>query len=295
MTKLYLKNKTLKINLAGIEMNNPVMNASGTFGLANGQLIDLKKLGAIVGKTITLEPREGNLPPRLAETVGGMLNSIGLQNPGVEAYIREDLQEYLAIGIPVIVSVAGKTVDEYVEITKIMNDQPVSAIEINVSCPNVRDGGLSFGADEQILADVVKKCRKVCQKPLIVKLTPNVTDIAKMAQIAEKSGADAIALINNLLGMKIDIKSRSPYFANTYAGLSGPAIKPIALRMVHQVSQVVKIPIIGMGGITTADDAIEFLLAGADAVAIGTANFINPAIILEIIVGIKKYLKSYDE
>jgi len=295
MSKLYLKNKTLNIKLAGIKLANPVMNASGTFGLNNGHLTDLSKLGAIVSKTITLEPREGNPPPRIAETAAGMLNSIGLQNPGIDKYISSDLPKYLSIGIPVIVSVAGKTIEEYVQITKKISLEPVSAIELNVSCPNVKSGGLSFGADKDVLSQVVKQCREVCGKPLIVKLTPNVTNIAELAKIAEDAGADVISLVNTLLGMKIDINKRSPVFANTYAGLSGPAIKPVALRMVHQVNQAVKIPIIGMGGITTSSDAIEFLLAGADAIAIGTANFINPDTISEIVSGIKQYLKEYSE
>lgn len=295
MEQLKLKNKTLAVNLAGIKLKNPVMNASGAFGLTYGKLINLKKLGAIVTKTVTLEPRDGNPPPRIIETPAGMLNSIGLQNSGIENFLSNELIKYQKIGIPVIISVAGKTFDEYVEITKKVGKADIAAIEVNVSCPNIKAGGLAFGADPEILDNVISSCRKVTSKPLIVKLTPNVLDIALLAKTAENAGADIISLVNTFLAMSIDTKKRAPLFANTFAGLSGPAIKPIALRMVYQTARSVKIPIIGLGGIRTAEDAIEFLLAGADAIAVGTSNFIDPNSMIRIIDGIKKYLKNYKD
>lgn len=295
MDQLKLKNKTLAVNLTGIKLKNPVMNASGAFGLSYGRLIDLKKLGAIVTKTVTLESRDGNPLPRIIETPAGMLNSIGLQNPGIEKFLSDDLVKYQKIGIPIFVSVAGKTLNEYIEITKKVSEADIAAIELNVSCPNVKAGGLAFGADLKVLDKVVSNCRKVAKKPLIVKLTPNVQDIGVFAKTAENAGADIISLVNTFLAMSIDINKKIPVFANTFAGLSGPAIKPIALRMVYQVARSVSIPIIGLGGIRTAEDAIEFLLAGADAIAVGTSNFIDPNSMIKIIAGIKKYLENYKD
>jgi len=286
----------LNLELAGIVMKNPVMVASGTFGYGEeaSKFIDLDKLGAIVTKTITLEPREGNPPPRIVETPSGMLNSIGLQNKGVRDFIKNRLPFLSKFKTPVIANIAGESAKEYVELAKSLNKEPlVKGLEINISCPNVSKGGMFFCFDPNATYELVKAVRKQTSLPIIAKLSPNVTDIASIAKEAERAGADAISLINTLLGMSIDIETRKPRLANKTGGLSGPAIKPIAVRMVWQAAQTVKIPVIGIGGIMTGADAIEFFLAGASAVQVGTANFVDTQAPVRIIEEIKAYLKAH--
>lgn len=283
----------LKVKIGSIELKNPVMVASGTFGYGEeyGSYIDLNLLGAIVTKGISLKPIHGNLPPRIWETPSGLLNSIGLQNVGVNIFIKEKLPYLMGFDTKIIVNIFGTTIEGYKEVAKRLSDaKGVSAIELNISCPNVKKGGMIFGVDPKSTKCVVSAVRKACRLPLIVKLSPNVTDIAEFARIAEGEGADAISLINTILGMAIDIETRRPRLSTVTGGLSGPAIKPIALRMVWQVANAVKLPVIGMGGISSAEDALEFILAGATAIAIGTANFFNPNVTIEIISGIGKYL-----
>jgi len=285
----------LRVNIAALHLRNPVMTASGTFGYGEefASLVDLHRLGAIVVKGISLEPRPGNPPPRIVETPAGMLNAIGLENVGVEGFITEKLPFLQDIGTPVIVNILGNTVDEYRRLAKRFNEvDMVAAIEVNISCPNVKEGGVAFGTDPAMAHAVTTAVRENYQGPVIVKLSPNVTDIAVIARAAEEAGADAVSLINTILGMAIDIDTWRPMLANNVGGLSGPAIKPIALRMVWQVARGVKIPVIGIGGITTPEDAIEFLMAGASAVQVGTANFINPKATEEIIQGISGYLQA---
>lgn len=269
----------LRVNIAGMELKNPVMPASGcfSFGQEFAELYDLSLLGAVVVKATTLEPRLGNPTPRVAETPGGMLNAIGLQNPGVERVLQEELPRLRPVDTRVIVNVAGSGVEEYVEVVRRLSEsQDVDAVELNISCPNVKCGGIQFGVDPRLAAELVAACKEVAQRPLIVKLSPNVTDIVQMAVAVEEAGADALSLINTLVGMSIDVEKRRPLLANGTGGLSGPAIKPVAVRMVYQVAQAVNIPLIGMGGIMSGEDAIEFIMAGATAVAVGTANFVNP-------------------
>jgi len=293
-----MKTKTspnMAVKLGRLKLNNPVMTASGTFGYGEeyAGYIDLNKLGAIVVKGLSLKPRLGNPPPRIMETTGGMLNSVGLQNIGVEAFIEEKLPFLRKYDAAVIANIYGETFDEYKKVAKILSSaQGVHALEINISCPNVKNGGLSFGCDPKIAARVTRVVKNETSLPVIVKLTPNVTDIAVIAQAVERAGADIISLINTLTGMSVDLKSRRPHLKNITGGLSGPAIKPVALRMVWQVVQRVSVPIIGIGGIMTAEDALEFLVVGAKAVQIGTANFINPRATMEIIEGIKNYLAA---
>jgi len=285
----------LSVNLAGIDMKNPVMVASGTFGYGEeySQFFDLGNLGAIVTKSITLAPRAGNRPPRLYETPSGMLNAIGLQNVGLDRFIHEKMVFLRKIGIPIIVSISGEEVSEYAEIASRLSDiDGISGIELNISCPNVSKGGMLFGSDAQVTYDLVKSIRRSTDLPLIVKLSPNVTSITDIAVAAENGGADAISLINTVLGMSVDINTGKPRLGNITGGLSGPAIRPIAVRMVWQVVSAVKSPVIGMGGIMTADDALEFLITGAKAVAIGTANFVNPIAVMEVIDGIKKFMNQ---
>ena len=285
-----------KINFAGIEMKNPVTVASGTFGYGReySQFFDLSKLGGIITKGTSLKPKSGNKPPRIAETASGMLNSIGLQNPGVEYFAENDLPFLKKFDTAIIVNACGSTVDEYVELCKILNTLDIDGVELNLSCPNVKAGCMAFGNTYEGVKEITSKVRKVLEKPLIVKLTPNVTDIASIAKGAEDAGADAVSLINTLLGMKIDINNRKPILANNTGGLSGPAIKPVAVRMVYQVSQAVKIPILGMGGIINGEDAIEFMLAGAKAISIGAGNFIDPHTSINTICGIEEYMKKYN-
>ncbi|BCR05164.1 dihydroorotate dehydrogenase B (NAD(+)), catalytic subunit [Desulfuromonas versatilis] len=282
----------LAVNIAGIEMKNPVMPASGTFGYGEeyAPFLDLENIGAIVTKGLSLKPKAGNPTPRIAETISGMLNAIGLQNVGVDAFIKYKLPFLREVTTPVIVNFFGNTLEEYGEVAKRLSDIPeVAGVELNISCPNVKKGGIVFGTDPKAAAEVVSLVRKNLAKPLIAKLTPNVTDITVIARAVEESGADAICCINTLTGMSIDIKTRRPRLANRTGGLSGPAIRPIAVRMVHQVAQTVKVPVIGVGGIVRPSDAIEFLIAGATAVQVGTANFVDPGIMPAIVEGIEQY------
>lgn len=283
-----------KINFAGIEMKKPVTVASGTFGYGReySNFFDLGKLGAVITKGTSLKPKSGNKPPRVCETASGMLNSIGLQNPGVEYFAQNDLPFLRKFDTKVIVNACGSTIDEYVELCKILNTLYIDGVELNLSCPNVKAGCMAFGSSYDGVKTVTKEVRKVLDKPLIVKLTPNVSDIASIAKGAEDGGADAVSLINTLLAMKIDIYKRKPVLANNMGGLSGPAIKPVAVRMVYQVSQAVKIPIMGLGGIMTGEDAIEFMLAGAKAVSIGAGNFADPYTSIKVIEGIEEYMKK---
>ncbi|OGB87371.1 dihydroorotate dehydrogenase B catalytic subunit [candidate division WOR-1 bacterium RIFCSPHIGHO2_02_FULL_45_12] len=285
----------LECEIAGIKMKNPVMVASGTFGYGEevSKFVDLDKLGAIVTKTITLEPREGNPPPRIVETASGMLNSIGLQNKGIKDFIEHRLPFLAKFKTPVIANIAGDSASEYAKLAKMLNEESaIKGIELNISCPNVTKGGMFFCFDPKATAELVKTVRKETSLPLIVKLSPNVTDITLIAKEAETAGADAISLINTLLGMSIDIEKKTFSLANKTGGLSGPAIKPVALRMVYQVAQAVKIPVIGIGGIMTGNDAIEFFLAGASAIQVGTANFVDTQAPIRIVKEIKDYLKA---
>jgi len=287
------KKPNIHVNIGGIELRNPVMTASGTFGYGREfeKLIDLNRLGAIIVKGLSLEPSGGNPPPRIVETPCGMLNAIGLENVGLAAFVKEKLPFLKRLETPIFVNIYGKSVVEYAELAARLNDiEDVSGIEVNISCPNVKSGGLAFGAYPDSASEVVNAIRDKTEKPMMVKLSPNVTDITQIAQSVEAAGADSISLINTLTGMVIDIETRRPKLANITGGLSGPAIKPVALRMVWQVAQNVKIPVIGIGGIMTAKDALEFLIAGAVAVQIGTANFINPHATIDIIEGIEAFL-----
>ena len=287
----------LSVNIGALRLKNPVMTASGTFGYAGEfeSLVDLNRLGAIIVKGLSLYPEKGNPPPRIVETPCGMLNAIGLENVGVEKFKKDKLPYLRTLETPVIVNIYGKNVSEYAQLASCLADmEGVSGIEVNISCPNVNAGGMAFGTDEQAAAEVVSAVRQRYARTLIVKLSPNVTDIAGIAKSVEKAGADAVSLINTLAGMAVDIESRKPKLANITGGLSGPAIKPVALRMVWQTVQQVKIPVIGVGGITTARDALEFLIAGAAAIQIGTANFTNPLATLEIIDGISDFLVKND-
>lgn len=276
-------------------MKNPVMTASGTFGCGreHASFFDLGRLGALVVKSLTLKERMGNAPPRICETPSGILNSIGLQNKGVEGFIKEDLPFLKEFNVPIIANVAGESIDEYVQVCgRLEAEKDIAAVELNISCPNVESGGMMFGQDPEMASLVVGECRKAVSKPLIVKLTPNVTDISQIARRMEDAGADAVSLINTLLGMAIDTKSFQPLLAGTTGGLSGPAIKPVAVRMVWEVAKAVSIPVIGMGGISKAEDAVEFFLAGANAVAIGTANFMEPTSAVKIIQGLETFLEQ---
>ena len=284
-----------KVNLAGIEMKNPVTVASGTFGYGReySNFFDLGKLGAVITKGTSLKPKSGNKPPRVCETASGMLNSIGLQNPGVEFFAENDLPFLRKFDTKIIVNACGSTIDDYIELCKILNKLDIDGVELNLSCPNVKAGCMAFGNTYEGVKEVTSKVRKVLDKPLIVKLTPNVTDIASIAKAVEDAGADGVSLINTLLGMKIDIEKRKPVLANNTGGLSGPAIKPVAVRMVYQVSQAVKIPILGMGGIVSGDDAIEFMLAGATAISIGAGNFIDPYTSVNTVKQIEEYMEKH--
>lgn len=284
------------VNFAGIEMKNPVTVASGTFGYGREfqDFIDLNKLGAIITKGTSLKPKAGNKPPRICETASGMLNSIGLQNPGVEYFAQNDLPFLKKFDTKIIVNACGSTIEEYVELCRILNTLPIDGVEINLSCPNVKAGCLAFGTTYEGVKNVTSQVRKVLDKPLIVKLTPNVTDITAPAKGAEDGGADGISAINTLLGMKIDIEKRTPILANNTGGLSGPAIKPVAVRCVHQIAQSVKIPVMGLGGIMSGEDAIEFMIAGASAVSIGAGNFVDPDTSIKTIDGIENYMKKHN-
>ena len=282
------------VNLAGIELKNPVMAASGTFGsgMEYSEFVDLNCLGAVVTKGVANVPWPGNPTPRVAEVYGGMLNAIGLQNPGIDVFMERDLPFLQQYDTKVIVNVCGKTVEDYLEVVERLADAPVDMLEINVSCPNVKEGAIAFGQKADCLYDITSAIKKKAAQPVIMKLSPNVTDITEMARAAEAAGADAISLINTLTGMKIDIHRRSFLLANKTGGMSGPAVKPVAVRMVWQCAQAVKIPIIGMGGIMNAEDALEFIMAGATAVAVGCANFINPYATQEIVSGIETFMEK---
>ncbi|MDE5865747.1 MAG: dihydroorotate dehydrogenase, partial [Lachnospiraceae bacterium] len=275
-------------------LKNPVMTASGTFGsgMEYSDFVDLNRLGAVVTKGVANVPWQGNPTPRVAEVYGGMLNAIGLQNPGIDVFVKRDIPFLKKYDTCVIVNVCGKTVEDYLEVVDRLADEPVDLLEINVSCPNVKEGAIAFGQKADCLYDITSQIKKHAKQPIIMKLSPNVTDITEMAKAAEAAGADALSMINTITGMKIDIHKRKFVLANKTGGLSGPAIKPVAVRMVYQAAYAVKIPIIGMGGIANAEDAIEFLLAGASAVAVGAMNFVNPYATVEIIEGIEAYMRS---
>jgi dihydroorotate dehydrogenase (NAD+) catalytic subunit len=285
----------MNVTLAGVTFKNPVTTASGTFGsgMEYSDYVDLARLGAVTTKGVSSVPWPGNPTPRVAETYGGMLNAIGLQNPGMEVFIHRDIPFLRKYDTKIIVNVVGKTTEEYCAVVERLADCDVDMLEINISCPNVKEGGIAFGQDPNCVEAITSELKKRAKQPIIMKLSPNVTDITEMAKAAEAGGADALSLINTLTGMKIDIHRRAFLLANKTGGLSGPAIKPIAVRMVYQVAQVVKLPIIGMGGIRSAEDALEFIMAGASMVAVGTANFINPYATVEIIDGIEAYMKQY--
>ena len=282
-----------KVNLAGVELKNPVMGASGTFGSGAeyGEFVDLNKLGAVVTKGVANVPWPGNPTPRIAETASGMLNAIGLQNPGIDLFAKRDIPFLKQYDTKIIVNVCGKSTEDYLEVVERLGDEPVDMLEINISCPNVKEGGIAFGQDPKAVEAITKAVKAKAKQPVIMKLSPNVTDITEMAKAAEAGGADVLSLINTLTGMKIDIYKQDFALANKTGGLSGPAIKPVAVRMVYQVANAVKIPIIGMGGIQTAEDAMEFILAGATAVAVGTANFNNPYATEQVISGIEDYMR----
>jgi len=285
----------LSVNIAGVELKNPIVTASGTFGSGReySEFIDLNMLGGITVKGVSVTKWKGNPPPRVAETYGGLLNSVGLQNPGVEDFIKEDIPFLRKFDTKIIVNICGHSVKEYAAVAERLSGEDVDMLELNISCPNVTSGGLAFGQDAKVAASVVSEVKKYAAQPLIVKLSPNVTDITEIAKSAEAAGADALSLINTLLGMQIDIHKKAPALYNVTGGLSGPAIKPVAVRMVYQTARSVKIPIIGMGGIRTWADAVEFLLAGAAAVAVGSANFSNPYATVEALDGIKDYMRKY--
>ena len=284
-----------KVNLAGVELKNPVMTASGTFGsgMEYSEFVDLNKLGAVVTKGVANVPWPGNPTPRIAETSSGMLNAIGLQNPGIDVFCERDLPFLQKYDTRIIVNVCGHSTEEYCDVVERLGDEKVDLLEINISCPNVKEGGIAFGQDPKAVEAITREMKKRAKQPIIMKLSPNVTDITEMAKAAEAGGADVLSLINTLTGMKIDINRRTFALANKTGGMSGPAVKPIAVRMVYQVAQAVKVPIIGMGGIATAEDAMEFILAGATAVSVGTANFFNPYATEEVVKGIEDYMKKY--
>jgi dihydroorotate dehydrogenase (NAD+) catalytic subunit len=284
----------LRVNIGSLELQNPVMTASGTFGYAREfeNLVNLHRLGGVVVKGISLAPRAGNPPPRIVETPCGMLNAIGLQNVGVKRFIEEKMTYLRGINVPVIVNILGDTVEEYSEITRRLADtEGIAALEVNISCPNVKKGGVAFGNDPKMAAAVTSAVKEVSPLPVMVKLSPNVTDVTLVARAVEDGGADSVSLINTLIGMAIDLERRKPVLANIIGGLSGPAVKPVALRMVYQVAQAVKIPVIGIGGIDCTEDALEFMLAGASAIQVGTANFVNPRVSEDIVEGISSYVK----
>ena len=285
----------LSVNIAGVEWKNPVTTASGTFGsgMEYAEYVDLNKLGAVTTKGVANVPWPGNPTPRIAEVYGGMLNAIGLQNPGIDVFAKRDIPFLKQYDTKIIVNVCGKTTEDYIEVVERLGDEPVDMLEINISCPNVKEGGIAFGQDPKAVEAITKEVKKHAKQPVIMKLSPNVTDITVMAKAAEAGGADVLSLINTITGMKIDIERQTFAIANKTGGMSGPAVKPVAVRMVYQVANAVKIPIIGMGGITTAEDAMEFILAGATAVSIGTANFSNPMATVECVRGIETYMKRH--
>lgn len=285
-----------KVNIAGVEFKNPVMVASGTFGSGAeyDEFVDLNRLGAVVTKGVANVPWEGNPTPRIAETYGGMLNAVGLQNPGYDLFAKRDIPYLKKYDTNIIVNVCGRTTEDYIDVVEKLGHEDVDMLEINISCPNVKHGGIAFGQDPKAVEAITKEVKKVAKQPFIMKLSPNVTDITEMAKAAEAGGADALSLINTLTGMQIDVERQKFVLANKTGGLSGPAIKPVAVRMVYQVANAVKVPIIGMGGIANAKDAMEFILAGATAVSVGTANFNNPHTTIDVIEGIEDYMKRHN-
>ena len=285
----------LKVNLAGVELKNPVMTASGTFGcgMQYSEFVDLSRLGAVVTKGVANHPWPGNPTPRIAEVTGGMLNAIGLQNPGIDVFCERDIPFLKQYDTKIIVNVCGKTTEDYLEVVERLADEPVDLLEINISCPNVKEGGIAFGQDPKAVEAITKAVKEKAKQPVIMKLSPNVTDIVTMAKAAEAGGADVLSLINTLTGMKFDIHRRKFALANKTGGMSGPCVKPVAVRMVYQVAHAVSVPVIGMGGIQNAEDAIEFLMAGATAVSVGTANFHNPFTTVEVVDGIADYMRVH--
>lgn len=285
----------LKVNLAGVELKNPVMTASGTFGsgMEYSEFVDLSRLGAVVTKGVANHPWPGNPTPRIAEVTGGMLNAIGLQNPGIDVFCERDIPFLKQYDTKIIVNVCGKTTEDYLEVVERLADEPVDLLEINISCPNVKEGGIAFGQDPKAVEAITKAVKEKAKQPVIMKLSPNVTDIVTMAKAAEAGGADVLSLINTLTGMKFDIRRRKFALANKTGGMSGPCVKPVAVRMVYQVAHAVSVPVIGMGGIQNAEDAIEFLMAGATAVSVGTANFHNPFTTVEVVDGIADYMRVH--
>lgn len=283
-----------RVNLAGVLLKNPIMTASGTFGSGQeySEFVDLNKLGAVVTKGVANVPWPGNPTPRVAEVYGGMLNAIGLQNPGIDVFVQRDIPFLTHYDTRIIVNVCGKTASDYIEVVERLSDQPVDMLEINISCPNVKEGGIAFGQNAASVEEITKEVKKYARQPVIMKLSPNVTDITEMAKAAEAGGADVISLINTLTGMKIDVNRRKFALANRTGGMSGPAVHPIAVRMVYQAAQAVNIPIIGMGGVQSTEDALELILAGATAVSVGTANFTNPTATIDIINGIQDYMEN---
>lgn len=283
-----------KVSIAGVELKNPITVASGTFGsgIEYDEFVDLNLLGAVTTKGVANVPWPGNPTPRVAETYGGMMNAIGLQNPGIDTFVKRDIPFLKEKDTKIIVNVCGKSTEDYLDVVERLGDEPVDLLEINVSCPNVKEGGIAFGQDPKALYDITKAIKAKAKQPIIMKLSPNVTDITEMAKAAEAAGSDALSLINTLTGMKIDVKRRTFAVANKTAGVSGPAIHPIAVRMVYQVANAVKLPIIGMGGVMNTEDALEMIMAGATAVAVGTANFHNPYATVEIIKGIEEYMQA---
>ena len=283
-----------RVNLAGVLLKNPIMTASGTFGSGQeySEFVDLNKLGAVVTKGVANVPWPGNPTPRVAEVYGGMLNAIGLQNPGIDVFVQRDIPFLTHYDTRIIVNVCGKTASDYIEVVERLAEQPVDMLEINISCPNVKEGGIAFGQNAASVEEITKEVKKYARQPVIMKLSPNVTDITEMAKAAEAGGADVISLINTLTGMKIDVNRRKFALANRTGGMSGPAVLPIAVRMVYQAAQAVNIPIIGMGGVQSTEDALELILAGATAVSVGTANFTNPTATIDIINGIQDYMEN---
>lgn len=283
-----------RVNLAGVLLKNPIMTASGTFGSGQeySEFVDLNKLGAVVTKGVANVPWPGNPTPRVAEVYGGMLNAIGLQNPGIDVFVQRDIPFLTHYDTRIIVNVCGKTASDYIEVVERLAEQPVDMLEINISCPNVKEGGIAFGQNAASVEEITKEVKKYARQPVIMKLSPNVTDITEMAKAAEAGGADVISLINTLTGMKIDVNRRKFALANRTGGMSGPAVHPIAVRMVYQATQAVNIPIIGMGGVQSTEDALELILAGATAVSVGTANFTNPTATIDIINGIQDYMEN---
>ena len=286
----------LSVNIAGVELKNPVMTASGTFGSGAeySEFVDLNLLGGVVTKGVANVPWPGNPTPRIAETYGGMINAVGLQNPGIDVFKERDIPFLRKYDTKIIVNVCGRSTEDYCEVVEKLADCDVDLLEINISCPNVKEGGIAFGQSPKAAEDITKAVKKYAKQPIIMKLSPNVTDITEMARAVEAGGADAVSLINTLTGMKIDIHKRAFAVANKTGGLSGPAIKPVAIRMVYQVANAIKLPIIGMGGIMTGEDAIEFMMAGATGVSVGTANFHNPRATLDVLEGIESYMKKYN-